>query len=76
MMTDRDLKPAVLSREQLSRVEALEKQLGGDVVVVAYERRLEPAEIAADQVERVKALERELGDVYLVAWKKPGAGCP
>jgi len=45
-------------------------------VVVAYERRLEPAEIAADQVERVKALERELGDVYLVAWKKPGAGCP
>jgi len=70
-MTDRELKPAMLSREQVAKVDALEKQLGDDVVVVAYEKRLEPAEIKPDQVERLKAVEHDLGDVYLIAWKKP-----
>jgi len=73
-MTDRELKPAMLSREQLSKVEALEKQLGGDVVVVAYAKQLEPAEIKPAEVERLKAVERELGEVYLIAWKRPEVG--
>jgi len=68
-------KPAILNDQELSRLRAFEAKLGGDVVLVAYDKPLEPAELSAEQLEQLKSLEKEMGHVFLVARKRPTMVC-
>ncbi len=61
---------AHLDRDKLQKVEDLERQLGG-AIVIAYDQPVVPAELTPEQVAILQRLERELG-VCLVAYRKPG----
>ena len=62
-------KIAQLGRQQVERVQELERELGG-VFVVAYERPLRPAKLTDEQVAKLQAAEDETGGVYLVAYEQ------
>ena len=70
-MMDRLPKTAQLSEEELAKVQALEAELGDDVVVVAYEKPWQPARLTEEQVDKLMNLEQELRKAYLVAYRKP-----
>lgn len=62
---------ATLSSETLSRVKALEQELGG-ACVVAYTRPLSPARLSSKQLQSLQNLEGELG-LCMVAYEKPAS---
>lgn len=74
-MPDDEVKLAILDDEALQKVRALEKDLGGNVVVIAYDRPLELARLNQEQLDKLTDVERTLPHAYLVAYLKPKAGC-
>ncbi len=62
-----EIKIAKLKPEALSKVQALEKELG--TYIVALEPQLPYAQLTAEQLDLVAALEQELG-LLLLAYKK------
>ena len=73
-MNDDQVKLAILDDEALIKVRALERELGGNVVVVAYDRPLELARLNQEQMDTLTDVERTLPNAYLVAYLKPKAG--
>ena len=63
-------KTAVLGDEELAKVRALEKELGEDVVIIAYDKPLEPARLNREQQDRLMDVEATLPSAYLVAYRK------
>jgi hypothetical protein len=70
-MNNEGVKPAVLDDESLQSVRTLEQSLGGNVVVVAYDRPLEYARLDPAQLEKLTSVEQRLPQTYLVAYRKP-----
>ena len=62
-------KIAQLGRQQVERVQELERDLG-DVFVVAYEKPLRPAKLTDEQLAKLQAAEEKTGGVYLVAYEQ------
>lgn len=74
-MSDDEVKLAVLDDEAVAKVRALEKELGENVVVIAYDRPLELARLSQEQLDRLTDVERTLPNAYLVAYLKPKQSC-
>ncbi len=72
-MGKEEVRIAILSAEEVARVEALERELGEDYVVIAYDKPLQPAELDDEQLRELRRAEAEIGKAYLVAYKKPQA---
>jgi hypothetical protein len=70
-MSDDEVKLAILDDEAVAKVRALEKELGDNVVVLAYDRPLELARLNQEQLDRLTDVERALPHAYLVAYLKP-----
>ena len=69
-MNPSDMPPvASLSKDQVAKLQQIERSLG-DVVVVAYQPPTGPANLSPDQLDALQDAERELG-VCLIAYQKP-----
>ena len=74
-MSNDEIKLAILDDEGVQKVRGLEKDLGENVVVVAYDRPLELARLNQEQLDKLTDVERTLPDAYLVAYLKPKPDC-
>lgn len=74
-MSNDEVKLAVLDDEAVAKVRALERELGENVVVLAYDRPLELARLSPEQLDRLTEVERTLPHAYLVAYLKPKHSC-
>ena len=74
-MPNDEVKLAILDDEGVQKVRGLEKDLGENVVVVAYDRPLELARLNQEQLDKLTDVERTLPDAYLVAYLKPKPDC-
>ena len=70
-MSGDDPKIAVLNDEELAKVRELERELGEDVVILAFDKPLEPARLNREQVDKLMDVELTLPPAYLVAYRKP-----
>jgi hypothetical protein len=70
-MTENEPRMAVLTDEEVATVRALERELGDQVVVLAYDKPLEPARLSREQQDRLMDVEATLPRAYLVAYRKP-----
>jgi hypothetical protein len=68
MIQTSELHVARLSPDALSRVQALEKQLG-NVYLIAYDQPAAPARLSDEQLQAIQELERDLGRC-LIAYQK------
>lgn len=62
-MTETRMRIAQLDEQRLSRLRALEKELG--ICLVALEREFRLADLSAEQLKKVQATEKDLGVVLL-----------
>ncbi len=60
-------KYANLNKDQVTKLQALEKEIGK--IVIAYEPESVYAQLSPDQLRRLQEVEKELG-VILIAYKK------
>ena len=70
-MSGDDPKIAVLNDEELAKVRELERELGEDVVILAFDKPLEPARLNREQVDKLMDVELTLPTAYLVAYRRP-----
>ncbi len=66
MVTTIQRKYAKLNKDDLSKIQTLEKETG--TILVAYEKDTPYANLTDEQVKRIQQLEKELG-VILLAYK-------